>query len=382
MPKDFRKIIYDYGEDDFKYNPVSTPIYETSIFTFASFDDFKQGLKEKQFNYTRGFNPTVRVLERKLAALEGGQEAKFFASGISAVSAAVMSQLKKDDHVISVNDCYSWTHSLFKKYLPRFGVETTFVDGRQVTDFKEALKENTRVIFLESPTTFTFNLQDLEAVCNLATEKNIVTIIDNSWATPLFQNPIDFGVDIVVASASKYIGGHSDVVGGYLVCKNKEMFEHIFDTEFMNIGAVPGPFESWLFIRGLRTLPLRLETHMNSALAVVDFLESHKKIEYVSYPYHPAHPQYNLALKQMRGGTGLFSFRINTTSTEKIKHFTDELKIFKKGVSWGGYESLIAPCALDNSLEGTQKAGVIRIHIGLEGSENIIADLNHALKNI
>jgi cystathionine beta-lyase/cystathionine gamma-synthase len=293
-----------------------------------------------------------------------------------------MAQLKQGDHVVSVRDCYSWTHTLFAQYLPRFGVETTFVDGRAISDFTEAVRGNTRIIYLESPTTFTFNLQDLKAICDFAKSRHITTIIDNSWATPLFQTPIDFGTDIVVSSASKYIGGHSDVVGGYLVCREKEMFDHIFDTEFMNIGAVPGPFESWLCIRGLRTLPVRIEGHMKSAFAVVDFLSSHPKIDYVRYPYHPSHPQYALAKEQMRGGTGLFSFRINTTSVDKIRTFTDALTIFRKGVSWGGYESLIAPCALDLSLDGQEKAGVVRIHVGLEGEEEIIRDLERALKLI
>lgn len=376
---DITKILHSFGENGFSYSPVSIPIYETSIFSFESFEQFQESLLS-EFDahlYTRGKNPTVEVLEKKIAALEKAESAKLFSSGIAAVSAATMAFLKNGDHVVCVKDAYGWTNRLFSQYLNRFGVEVTFVDGKNPDDFIKSTKSNTKLFFLESPTTFTFQLQDLSAIAEFAKDKNIKTVIDNTWATPLFQNPIELGIDVVVHSASKYIGGHSDVVAG-IVAGNERDIRYIFNTEFMNIGAAPGPFEAWLLLRGLRTIHVRMQKHMENTLKIVDFLKTVKEVEDIYYPLYEKHPQYELAKKQMRGGSGLLSIKLRVDSIEKIIKFTNALKIFRKAVSWGGYESLVMPYAATNREGLTEKNKIVRLHIGLENSEILIEDLQQA----
>lgn len=375
-------ILNELGEEGFAFTPVSVPIYETSIFAFRSFAEFKQALQAegRAYLYTRGNNPTVEVLEKKLAALEGGEKAKLFAAGVAAIAAATMAFLQSGDHVVCVRDCYSWTTTLFTTYLKRFQVDVTYVEGKRVEEWEAALRPNTKLFYLESPTTFSFQLQDLRAVAQLAATHNIKTVIDNSWATPYFQNPIEFGIDLVVHSCSKYIGGHSDVVGGVVVGSEAEI-EHIFATEFLNIGAAPGPFESWLLLRGLRTLAVRLRQHQQNTAEVIQFLADHPKVETLYYPFHPSHPQYELAQRQMRGGSGLFSFTLKTRKIEEIARFTDALQHIRRAVSWGGYESLIVPAAVVGS-QDPERISFIRLHVGLEAPQLLIEDLAQALAQI
>jgi cystathionine beta-lyase/cystathionine gamma-synthase len=377
--KHISHILNELGEKNFAFNPVSVPIYQTSIFEFDSFDDFKYALTQEDevYLYTRGHNPTIEVVEQKLAALEGGEKAKLFAAGVGAIAAAIMAFVASGDHVVCVRDCYSWTKTLLTKYLQRFQVEVTFVDGCDVAEWEMAIRDETKIFYLESPTTFMFDLQDLEAVAQIAKRHKIKTIVDNSWATPYFQNPIAFGIDLVAHSCSKYIGGHSDVIGGVLIGSTQDM-THIFHTEFLNIGSVPGPFESWLLLRGLRTLPVRMRQHQQNTAQVIEFLLTHPKVEEVFYPYHSNHPQYELAKRQMRGGSGLFSFRLKTSAVEKIAKFTDTLRHFRRAVSWGGYESLVLPFAVTKG-QDSNKINIVRLHIGLEAPELLIEDLAQAL---
>ena len=379
--KDISEIINFTGEKGFNFNPVSIPIYETSIFSFDDYDSLKQALnhEERSHIYTRGYNPTVEVLEEKIAALEGAEKAKLFSSGIAAISASTMAFLKTGDSVVCVNDCYGWTKTLFNEYLQRFGIEVIFVDGENTEDIIKATKNNTKLIYLESPTSFTFKIQNIKEITSFAKRRNIKTVIDNSWATPIFQNPIEMGVDIVLHSASKYIGGHSDVVSG-IIAGSEEDIDFIFRREFLNIGAIPGPFEAWLLLRGLRTLQIRMEKHMNSTQKIIPFLKNRSEIKQVIYPYDSSHPQFNLAKKQMSGGSGLLSIDLKTSNEEKIRKFVNSLKFFKKAVSWGGYESLIIPCIVTNPPD--EKKSLVRIHIGLESPELLIDDLSEALKKL
>lgn len=380
--KKISEILNQLGEDKFSFKPISPPIYQTSNFFFDSFQELKTALAHEAEShiYTRGNNPTVEVVEEKIAALEGGEKAKLFASGVAAISAAIMAFLKTGDHVVCIKDCYSWTNRLFERYLKRFGIQVTFVRGIEVEEWENAIRENTRILYLESPTTFSFELQDLSAIARLASSKNIKTIIDNSWSTPCFQNPIEFGIDLVVHSCSKYIGGHSDVVGGVVVGRKSDL-THIFNTEFLNMGAVPSPVASWLLLRGLRTLPIRMERHYKTAMEVINFLENHDKISEIYYPLHPSHPQYELATRQMSGGSGLFSFRLKTNQLNKVIRFTNALKQFRIAVSWGGYESLVIPIAA-TGITDPEKIGIVRLHIGLEDGEILIEDLEQALEKI
>ena len=380
--KRISQILNELGEDGFAFDPVSVPIYETSIFSFKSFQEFQDAMKHESAShiYTRGNNPTVEVVEKKIAALEGGEKAKLFAAGVAAISSAVLAFLQSGDHVVCVRDCYSWAHTLFTKYLKRFNVDVTFVEGRDIDEWKAAIRKETKVFYLESPTTFSFQLQDLQAVAQLAKQHQIKTVIDNSWATPYFQNPIEFGIDLVVHSCSKYIGGHSDVVGGVVIGSAADI-EHIFNTEFMNIGAIPGPFESWLLLRGLRTLPVRMRQHQQNVMELIDFLSHHPKIEDIYHPFYASHPQRELAQRQMRGGSGLFSIKLTTRKIEDIARFTDALKHFRRAVSWGGYESLVIPFAATGT-DNPDRLSVVRLHVGLEAPALIIEDLAQALDHI
>ncbi len=380
--KDISEIIYSLYEDKFSFNPVSPQIYQTSNFYFSSFDELKKALehKEKTHIYTRGKNPTTEVLEQKIAALEKGERALLFSSGVAAISAVVMGLLKSNDHIVCVKECYNWTYKLFSNYLKKFNIDVTFIDGCEIEEWKNAIKDNTKIFFLESPTSFSFLLQDIKAVASLAKKHNITTIIDNSWATPCFQTPIEYGVDFVVHSCSKYISGHSDVIGGILV-GTEDNISHIFQTEFITKGATPSPFNAWLLLRGLRTLPIRMEQHMRTTEKVIDFLSRSSKVEKIYYPFHTDHPQYKLAKKQMKGTSGLFSFKLRTKNLEDIIHFTDALKYFKKAVSWGGYESLVIPAAATDT-QASENISVIRLHIGLENPGLLIEDLSQALEII
>lgn len=375
-------ILHHLGEKDLPYNAVSPPIFQTSIFSFKSFKEFQRaiGKEDKHYLYTRGNNPTVNVVETKIAALEHAERSKLVSSGVAAIAAATMAFLKTGDHVVCVEDSYSWTKRLFGDYLKRFGVECTFVEGVDPGDFEMALRSNTKLFYLESPTTFTFKVQDVEEIVKIARTNNVKTVMDNTWASPFFFKPIELGVDIVVHSASKYLGGNSDLVAGVVSGKNEDM-EHIFNTEFLQLGYVPDPFMAWLILRGLRTLHIRMPIHFENALYIANFLENHPKVESVLYPFLSSHPQYKLIKRQMKGGAGLFSFRLKSDRVGDVERFVNNLTLFKLAVSWGGYESLVFPEAVRLGEEERDDIDVslIRIHVGLEDKEALREDLDRAL---
>jgi cystathionine beta-lyase len=377
-------ILHHLGEDNLPMKAVSPPIFQTSIFCFNSFEELQAAIADEKahYMYSRGNNPTVNIVEQKLAALEKAEQAKLLSSGVSAISAAIMAFVSTGDHVVCVNDSYIWARRLLESYLKRFGVEHTFADGTRLEAIEAAIRPNTRLIYLESPTTLTFKLQDLRAIASLAKARGIKTVIDNTWSTPIFCNPIELGIDLVVHSASKYLGGHSDVVAG-VVAGTKKDIEHIFDTEFLQLGTVPDPMMAWLVLRGLRTLAVRMPVHFANALHVTRYLESHPAVESVIYPFLPSHPQHALATQQMRGGGSLFSLRLKTRDIEKVKLFVNSLAMFKRAVSWGGYESLIFPDAAHYTGKPPEdRVSLIRLHIGLEEKEAVVADLDQALARI
>ena len=293
------------------------------------------------FIYSRGKNPTVIAVEQKLAHIAGGEKAQLFPSGMAAISASCLHFLEPNDHVIAIKNLYGPASTLLKSYLAKkMNVETTFVTGEDIKDFENAIRPNTKLIYLESPSSVVFSLQDIEAVAQLAKKNNIKTIIDNTWSTPLFQKPLAMGIDIEVHSCSKYFGGHSDLIGGVVIGK-KEDLDSIFLNEYEMLGPKTAPMEAWLLMRSLRTLPMRLEKHQENAMAVASFLEKHPKITSIKYPGLPSFPQYELGKKQMSGYGGLMAFQVKTNDLDKIKAFFDTLKIFQKGVGWGGHESLV-----------------------------------------
>jgi len=385
---DLSYIINHLGEErDQYFNAVSPPIIQSSNFASKTVADMRHTLQnefEEPF-YTRGYNPTVGILRKKLAALEGADDALVTSSGSAACAIAVMGNLKAGDHAICVNKPYSWTNKLFNNILAGYGVETTMIDGTDPENFARAIKPNTKLIFLESPNSLTFELQDLEAVAAIAKKHSIVTVIDNSYCTPLYQQPIKMGIDITVHSATKYLNGHSDVVAGVL-CGSKEMINRLFASELMTYGSIISPNDAWLMIRGLRTLPLRLERSNETTTKVVEYLENHPKVKQLYFPFSKSFPQYELAKKQMQGCGGLFSIVLNVENMEQVETFCNSLQRFLMACSWGGHESLIFPsCSLLTSQCYNHpyiKWNMIRFYVGLEDAEVLIADLEDAFAKI
>ena len=381
------EIINHLGEERSEYyNAVSPPVIKTSNFCFASVADMRKNI-HNEFEvpfYTRGNNPTVTILRKKMAALEKTEDALITSSGCAAISAAVIANLSTGDHVICVKNCYSWTKTLFLDVLKRFRVEVDMIDGTRMEHFKNVIRHNTRMIYLESPTTFMMELQDLKAVAELAKHHNIITIIDNSYSTPLLQNPAELGIDIVVHSASKYLGGHSDLIAG-VICSNSQMIRRIFDKEYLTFGGIITPENAWLMLRGLRTLPVRMKQIQETTAKVVQYLEQHPKIEKVMWPFSQHNPQLSLAKQQMKGAGGLFSFLLHTNSAEKADLFCDSLKHFLLACSWGGHESLVYPASVLYDSPNSNNwlpANLVRMYVGLEDADYLIADIDRALQLI
>lgn len=380
------EILHHLNENDFPYGAVSPPIFQTSNFCFDSFESFQNALTDERtgYLYSRGNNPTVNLLEEKLAGLEHADKAKLVSSGVAAISLAVLSQISSGDHIIAVEDSYSWSRYLFSTYLKRYDISVTYVDGTESEEFRKAIRPNTKMIYLESPTTFTFKLQNLRKVSGIAKSHKIKTIIDNTWASSLYQQPLDFGIDIVVHSASKYLSGNSDLVGG-VILGSQEDLDHIFTQEFLCLGPVPDPMAAWLILRNIRTLHVRMPVHFENAMKLTAYLEGHEKVEQVIYPFLTSYPQFELSKEQMSGGGGLFSFLLKTHKLQDVKRFTNALKYFKRAVSWGGYESLVFPYAVGYRVDESipdDKISLIRCFAGLEDAELLKADLEQALAAI
>jgi cystathionine beta-lyase len=384
--KDISYIINCLGEEHEKYsNAITPPVFQTSNFAFRDVDELRKAISDEKNNYiySRGNNPTTDILCKKIAALEDTDEALAFASGMAAISSAIISFVNSGDHIVSVRNNYSWTNMLMTRFLTRFGVETTFVDGRDPENFRKSIKSNTKIIYLESPNSLTFELQDLKAVAEIARNKGITTIIDNSYSSPLTQSPASFGIDIILHSASKYLGGHSDIVAG-IVCGSSSNIERIFKNEYLGLGGIISPMNAWLMLRGLRTLQTRIDRISDSTKKVLSYLEKNDMVEDILHPLSPKHPQYELAVKQMAKPTGLFSVRLKITEKKEVERFVNNLKRFIIGVSWGGHESLVFPamCFDDERTKEGYSANLIRFYIGLDDPESLISDLDQAFGKI
>lgn len=372
-------LLQHIGEEEKILGAVVPPIFQNSLFVFDDLETFRgqptQEAWPPPYFYSRIANPSMDVAERKIAFLERTERAKVFGSGMGAISCAIMSCVASGSHVVAIDTCYSNTRTMLSDYLPRFGVDTTFVDGRCPSDVLDALRPETSLIYLESPSTFFFYLQDIEAITKVAREKKIKTILDNSYATPLFQTPAEMGVDLVVHSATKYLGGHSDIVAGVLCGNDQDLFS-IYKNEMVIFGSGLSPFPAWLLTRGLRTLPLRIKQHEAAGNAVASWLE---KSPHVARVYHvglKTYPQRELFKKQMRGSTGLLSFEPAFQTEEAVTRFVNGLDVFQLGVSWGGFESLVVP-AQKPGPDGSPK-WVIRLYCGLEDPRDMVADLEQA----
>jgi cystathionine beta-lyase/cystathionine gamma-synthase len=381
---DISYIINELGEDRENYfNAIAPPIIQSSNFAFEKVDDLRKAFEDEAsaYLYSRGINPTVDILRKKLAALDGAEDCLVFNSGAAAIFASILANVKAGDNIVSVDKPYTWAQKMFNEILPRFNITTTYIDGRNIENFERAILPNTSLIYLESPNSWDFALQDLKAVADLAKAEGITTICDNSYCSPLYQKPIELGIDMVLQSATKYIGGHSDTVSGVLT-GSKEMMAKIFNSEYLNIGSGIQPFNAWLLIRGLRTLPMRLERITNSTKKVVSFLKQHQKVEEVIFPFDENFSQYELAKQQMKGACGLLSFVIKTTTIDQIEKFCENLQHILMAVSWGGHESLIIPkCASIKHEEfdaNNKEHRMLRLYIGLEEPDYLIKDLQQS----
>jgi cystathionine beta-lyase/cystathionine gamma-synthase len=382
---DISYIINELAEDREQYfNAISPPIMQTSNFAFDSVDALRKAFQDEMggYLYSRGLNPTVDILRRKLAALDGAEDCLVFNNGAAATSSGVLANVRSGDHIVSVAHPYTWAAHLFDKILPRFGVTTTYVDGTDIRNFERAILPNTALIYLESPNSWFFDLQDLQAVAELAKAEGIVTLIDNSYCTPLFQRPIDLGIDLAMQTATKYIGGHSDTLGGVL-SGSRSMIRKIFDSEYNCIGNGITPFNAWLLLRGLRTLPARLDRISASTRKVLDFLRKHPAVEEVIFPLDPGFAQYELAKRQMKGASGLISFFLRAEKASEIETFCESLRHIRLAVSWGGHESLIIPKMAGLPLADFDPADkthrMARLYVGLEDPDYLITDLDQAL---
>ncbi|HYE55873.1 MAG TPA: aminotransferase class I/II-fold pyridoxal phosphate-dependent enzyme [Chitinophagaceae bacterium] len=377
-------ILNELAEDREQYfNAISPPIMQSSNFAFRRVEDMRKAFADEMggYLYSRGLNPTVDILRKKLAALDGAEDCLVFNSGAAAIFAAVLANIKSGDHIVSVNRPYTWAQKMFDVVLPRFGVTTTYTDGTKLSNFEEAIRPNTTVIYLESPNSWDYALQDLEGVARLARSRGIITICDNSYCTPLYQQPVKMGIDLSMQTATKYISGHSDTLGGVLSGSHAAM-KKIFDSEYLNIGSGIQPFNAWLLIRGLRTLQARLDRITNTTLKLVEYLKAHSKIEEVIFPFDPAFPQYELAKRQMKGGCGLVTVVMKAERMAEIVTFCESLRHIFMAVSWGGHESLVIPrCASMDPAAFNAKDRehrMIRFYFGLEEPEYLIADIEQA----
>ena len=363
------------------FDAVVPPIVQTSLFTFSSYDEMVSTYRGEKVRpvYTRGLNPTVRLFEEMLAKLERAEDALGFASGMSAISSTVLSFVSPGDRIVAVRHVYPDAFRLFGTFMQRMNIEVTYVDGRDEAAVEKAMP-GAKLFYMESPTSWVMEAHDVGALAAIGKRHGAVTVIDNSWASPVFQQPISLGVDLVVHSASKYLGGHSDVVSG-VVAGSKAMIDRIRAETYPYLGGKMSPFDAWLLIRGLRTLPLRMKAHQASALDIATRLQALDVVEKVCHPGLA-----NRLPPGLNGTSGLFSFIFK--EGVDVRAFADRLKLFKLGVSWGGHESLIVPgeVVLEQKAQPNSahtfgiSARSVRLHVGLEGTEALWDDLEPAIK--
>jgi cystathionine gamma-lyase len=372
------KAIHAGQEPDQTSGAIITPIYQTS--TYA-----QSGMGEhKGYEYARTGNPTRTALENCVAALENGHYGLAFSSGMAAES-AVLSLLSAGDHIVSCDDLYGGTYRIFERIMGRYNVETSYVTAGNIADYKKALRPNTKLVWLETPTNPLLRLVDIKAVADIAHSHNSLLVVDNTFSSPYFQHPLDLGADIVLHSTTKYINGHSDVIGGIVVTSKQEQYEAM--KFYQNAaGGVPGPFDAWLTLRGLKTLALRMRQHEENALAVAKYLMEHPRVEKVYYPGLPSHPDYELAKRQMSGFGGMVSFQFKGTLAD-VEQIVKRFQVFTFGESLGGVESLVChPATMTHGSipqEIREARGLtdtlLRLSVGIEDIEDILGDLERAL---
>jgi methionine-gamma-lyase len=382
--------IHGGKQHDHAHRPLSTPIYQSSTFVFENAAQGAQRFagEESGYIYSRLGNPTTRELELKIAALEEMEDGAATATGMGAVSASVLSFLENGDHLIASKAVYGCTYALFSHMLPKFGIEVTFVDMEDHLAVEQAIKPNTKMVFAETPINPNMVVIDLSFLGQFAQRHNLISVVDNTFMTPLLQKPKHFGIDIVIHSATKYLNGHGDVVAG-LVCGSNEHIETIKLTVLKDIGATMSPHDAWLIIRGMKTLSVRMERHCQNAQKIAEFLAQHEKIECVYYPGLESHSGYKFIGNQMKAAGGVIAFELKGT-LEMGEQFINATQLCTLAVSLGDAETLIQhPASMTHSPytpEERQAAGIsdglVRMSVGLEEADDIIADLANALDKI
>ena len=380
-------LVVHAGVERNEHRAVVPPIYQTSTFAF---DSAAQGAalfagERDGYIYSRMGNPTVRGVEKAVAQLEGGFAGLACGSGMAAIHTALANMLQAGDHLVCSDAVYGPTCTLVETILSRFGIEHTMVDTSNLAAIKEALRPNTKVVYIETPGNPTLVICDLEAVCKMAHERGAQVVVDNTFMTPILQQPFRWGVDVVVHSLTKFLNGHADVVGGMVVVKNKEQYP-AFRKTLNQLGGVLPPFESFLVHRGIKTLALRMQRHCENGLKVAEFLEQHPAVEWVRYPGLKSHPQYDIACKQMTGSGGMISFGLKG-GLEAGRAMMNAVKLCGLAVSLGGVESLIQhPASMTHASMGAEARkranisdGLVRVSVGVENVDDIITDLKQAM---
>jgi cystathionine beta-lyase len=373
------KVIHAGIEPDPSTGAIMTPIFQTSTYAQESLG------KHKGFEYARSQNPTRAALEANLAALENGARALCFGSGLAAIN-ALLQTLSPGDEIISTNDLYGGTYRLFTQIFGRFGIKTHFIGMDEPSAIEKHLNKNTKLIWIETPTNPMLNIIDIEAVCTIAKKHGIRTCVDNTFASPYLQTPIDLGADVVMHSATKYLGGHSDVVHGALICKDEAFAKELAFIQNA-AGAVPGPQDCFLILRGIKTLHLRVQRACDNARKIANFLKGHPKVKAIYYPGFESHKGHEIAKRQMRDFGGMISFDLKEDTTAAATKVLENTHYFTLAESLGGVESLIGhPSSMTHaSIPRAERLvigitdSLIRLSVGIEDIEDLIADLKHAL---
>ncbi|HDJ23094.1 MAG TPA: aminotransferase class I/II-fold pyridoxal phosphate-dependent enzyme [Candidatus Aminicenantes bacterium] len=382
------KVIHSGQEPDPVYGGVSVPIYQSSTFAFQSVEQGAArfaGL-EKGYIYTRIANPTIKALEDRVASLENGYGGIATSSGMAAISTIIFGLLEKGSHLISTASVYGSTRVMIENLLPRFGISADFTDTSNLDNIRKLIRPTTKILFIETPANPTLVLTDIAACATLAQEENLTLVVDNTFASPILQNPLDLGADIVVHSVTKFLNGHSDVVGGIIIPRDEETYQKMHKTMTL-LGGNMDPHQAWLVLRGIQTLAIRVQKSQENALKLAQFLSSHPKVAWVNYPGLPSHPQHELAQRQMRGFGAMICFGLKG-GYEAGKKMINSVRVATLAVSLGGVESLIQhPASMTHagvSQEEKEQAGItedlIRLSVGCEGYEDLRSDLEQALE--
>lgn len=375
-------VITHRGEEVKTKHAVVPPIFQVSTFVFEEYDQLMHQMLEDPVgppsHYSRISNPTLDVVEQKLAAMEKTEACKLIQTGMGASFMAIMACVQQGSHVVALDTCYGPVKNLLQHYLPKFGVSATFVQGTTVEEWIDAIRPETTLLYLESPSSIIFWLQDIERITAEAKRRGITTAIDNTYCTPLNSNPATMGVDIILHSATKYLGGHSDLTAG-VICSSNEFMQRLARNELNLFGSILAPFPAWLLMRGMRTLAVRMRHFERTGNDIAAFLERHPSVDVVHHVGLPSFPQRDLFLKQMRASSSLLSFEPKVQDKEKITAFVEALNLFQIGVSWGGHESLVV--ALQGQPMGyPEPRFCVRLYCGLEDTQDLIADIRQAFE--